>query len=100
MAATEPSIEVTRDTVVDRVTHCRWNEVEGVGPLPKRKLLRDAEGGIGFHEGLAIRYEGEGIWVIRIDAELVGKRTPLGRLNCDETKIVATIPFADESTTC
>jgi hypothetical protein len=72
--------------------------VECVGPTPKGKLSCNVQRGFGFHKAVAVRYEGEGIWVVRIDAELLSKRTSLRRLNSDEAEIVAAIPLADETT--
>jgi hypothetical protein len=43
------------------------------------------------------RYERKGIRAIRIDAELLSKRTSLGRLHRNEAKIAAAITFAHEA---
>ena len=49
--------------------------------MPARKLARNAQGGFGFYVGLALRYKGEGIRTLRIDAELLspgGVNSPHG----------------------
>jgi hypothetical protein len=46
---------------------------------------------------LAVRQEGKGIRVIRIDAELLNERTSLGQLDRNEAKIAAAITFAHEA---
>ena len=68
-------------------------------PLPSRKLARDAQHGFGFYRGLAIRHERKGIRAIRIDSELLSKRTSLGQLHRNEAKIAAAIAFAHEAAT-
>ena len=50
-----------------------------------------------FYIGLAARQEGNGIRVIRIDAELLSERTSLGQLDRNEAKIAAAITFAHEA---
>ena len=62
-----------------------------------RKLARNAQHGLGFYIGLAVRQEGKGIRVIRIDAELLSERTSLGQLDRNEAKIAAAITFAHEA---
>ena len=66
-------------------------------PLPARKLARNAQHGFGFYIGLAVRQEGKGTRAIRIDADLLSERTPLGQLDRNEAKIAAAITFADEA---
>ena len=74
----------------------KWNTV---GPPPERKFARNAQRGFGFYKGLAVRHEREGIWAIRINAELLSERTPFGHLHRNEAKIVAAITFANETAT-
>jgi hypothetical protein len=64
---------------------------------PRRKLARNSQYGFGFYIGLAVRQEGKGIRVIRIDAELLSERTSLGQLDRNEAKIAAAITFAHEA---
>ena len=71
-----------------------WDKVEKPCPLPPRKLARDAQHGFGFYRGLIMRHEREGIRAIRIDTELLSKRTTLGQLHRNEAKIAAAITFA------
>src|SRR5467141_5099636 len=93
----EPAIAVARDQVIGRVADHPWDELEDPCPLPARKLVRDAQHGFGFYVGLAVRQEGKGIRVIRIDAELLSERTSLGQLDRNEAKIAAAITFAHDS---
>src|SRR5262249_46170118 len=97
LATAEPSVAVARDPVIDLVTYQRWNEVDWVDRPPKRKLSGNAQRGFGPYKSLAVRYEREGIRVVRIDGELLGERTPVGRLNCDEAEVTATVTFAYET---
>ena len=55
--------------------------------------------GFGFYRGLAIRHERKGTRAIRIDAELLSKRTSLGQLQRNEAKIAAAIAFAHKAAT-
>jgi len=50
-----------------------------------------------FTEAWLVRHERKGIRAIRIDAELLSKRTSLGKLHRNEAKIVAAITFAHEA---
>jgi len=93
----EPAIAVARDQIIDRVADHPWDELEDRCPLPTRKLARNAQHGFGFYIGLAVRQEGKGIRVIRIDAELLSERTSLGQLDRNEAKIAAAITFAHEA---
>ena len=96
-ATAEPAIAVAPDQVLGRVADHPWDELEDPCPLPARKLARNAQHGLGFHTGMAIRQEGKGTRAIRIDAELLSERTSLGQLDRDEAKIAAAITFADEA---
>ena len=92
----EPAITVARDQIIDRVADHPRDELEDPCPLPARKLARNAQHGLGFHIGMAVRQEGKGTRAIRIDAELLGERTSLGQLDRNEAKIAAAITFAHE----
>jgi hypothetical protein len=61
-------------------------------PLLARKLARNAQHGLGFYIGLAVRQEGKGTREIRIS-----ERTSLGQLDRNEPKIAAAITFAHEA---
>jgi len=97
VTAAEPGIAVARDQVIDRVADHRWDELEDPRPLPARKLARNAQHGLGFYIGLAVRQEGKGTRAIRIDAEQLSERTSLGQLDRNEAKIAAAITFADKA---
>ena len=97
VTAAEPAIAVARDQVIDRVADHPWDELEDPCPLPARKLARNAQHGFGFYIGLAVRQEGKGTRVIRIDAELLSERTSFGQLDRNEAKIAAAITFAHEA---
>ena len=71
----KPAIAVARDQVIDRVADHPWDELEDPCPLPARKLARNAQHGLGFYIGLAVRQESKGTRAIRIDAELLSERT-------------------------
>src|SRR5260370_34755924 len=60
---------------------------------------RNAQHGLGFYIGLAVRQEGKGTRAIRINAELLSERTSLGQLDRNEAKIAAAITFAHEAAT-
>ena len=93
----EPAIAVARDQVIDRIADHPWDELEDPCPLPAWKLARNAQHGLGFYIGLAVRQEGKGTRAIRIDAELLSERTSLGQLDRNEAKIAAAITFAHEA---
>src|SRR6266478_2186692 len=57
----------------------------------------NAQHGLGFYIGLAVRQEGKGTRAIRINAELLSERTSLGQLDRNEAKIAAAITFAHEA---
>ena len=59
----------------------------------------DAQHGLGFYIGLSVRHERKGIRAIRIDAELLSKRTSFGQLHRNEAKIAGAITFANETAT-
>src|SRR3981081_419837 len=80
----EPAIAVARAHVIARVADHPWDELEAPCPLPARKLARNAQHGLGFYIGLAVRQEGKGTRAIRIDAELLSERTSLGQLDRNE----------------
>jgi hypothetical protein len=63
----------------------------------KAEARANAQHGFGFYIGLAVRQEGKGIRLIRIDAELLSERTSLGQLDRNEAKIAAAITFAHEA---
>src|SRR6476620_11355531 len=83
----EPAIAVACDQVIDCVADHPWDEVKEPCPLPAPKLARDAQHGFRFYIGLSVRHERKGIRAIRIDAELLSKRTSLGQLHRNEAKI-------------
>jgi hypothetical protein len=82
----KPAIAVAGDQVIDFVADHPWDEVKKPCPLPPRKLARDAQHGFEFYIGLSVRHERKGIRAIRIDAELLSKRTSLGQLYRNERK--------------
>ena len=84
-----------RATIIDRVANQPWDELEDPCPLSAGKLARNAQHGSGFYIGLAVRQEGKGTRVIRIDAELLSERMSLGQLDRNEAKIAAA--FAHEA---
>jgi hypothetical protein len=63
--------------VIDRVADHPWDELEDLCPLPARKPARNAQHGLEFCIGLAVRQEGKGTRAIRIDAELLREGTSL-----------------------
>src|SRR5467141_204369 len=93
----EPAIAVARDQVIDRVADHPWDELEDPCPLPGRKRARNAQHGCGFYIGPAVRQEGKGIRVIRINAELLSERTAAGQLDQSEATIAAAITFVHEA---
>ena len=93
----EPAIAVACDQVIDCVADRPGDKVKKPCPLSPRKLARDAQHGFGFYVGLSVRHERKGIRAIRIDAELLSKRTSLGQLHRNEAKIAAAITFVHEA---